>query len=393
MKIAFTIFILSLPSFFQITSPSSSKNIDCPIEKYKNESIDASTTLNDCIDNAEKGAVIEIPPGKYKISQQLKIRSSITIKTKVIRGSAPCSHKAEESCAVLLVGMLPSSESGKMPIEIEGHNVVLQSLIIQGGVDRSKVWEKRICLNDIHRPLAGGIRVKGDSFHMANVVLRNFSCYTALEVMAGVKGLSVTDSLIGPNGQHDTLMMWADGITVHDAASAVIQNNTFLDNTDVQLIFGGCTECIVKNNSFRHSSSFKRASFAELMLHAWSNTSGNFSGSVTSQNKIDCGRSRRCGYGIMIGGEPWYPAKTFGGTVSANKVSNAQLGINVDHLTGGMTIQGNSVTMSGGMANSDCGHRVWPAINVSKESRNFLTTDIKDEVNIETRGCLLNRNQ
>lgn len=385
-------FILS-NLFFSNQTPLSSNVICQNILNYRNKNVDSSKSLIECIHQTKPGGIINIPPGHYKIMNKIHIDRSVFIQSMYFDGKPACSPRLEANCAVLEVGSLPASSSflGGMPIEIEENNVSLHSLIIEGGGNRSKDWEKRICLDESIRPLAGGIRVKGNNFHMTNVVLRNFSCYTALEVTAGVKGLSVKDSLIGPNGQHDIRMMWADGITVHDAADAVIQNNAFLDNTDVQLIFGGCTGCIVSKNQFRHSSSFRHASFAELMIHAWSGTSGNFSGSLISQNDIDCGQSKRCGYGIMVGGEPWYPAKTFGGTVSANKVSNAQLGINVDQLTGVMTIQDNSVTMSGGIANSDCGRKNWPAINVSRQSRRFLTTDIRNPGAIATKGCLLNK--
>jgi hypothetical protein len=185
--------------------------------------------------------------------------------------------------------------------------------------------------------------------------------------------------------------MWADGVTIHDTSGAHVEGNHFRDNTDVQLVFGGCRGCTVKGNIFRHSAAFAHASFAELMLHSWPNTSGDFTGSITSQNNIDCNKARRCGYGIMIGGEPWYPARTFGGAVSNNRIANALLAMNVDQLTGPMTIIGNVITRSGGDANSDCGRKIWPAANISPSSLKLVQTDINDFASMSTAKCILLR--
>ncbi len=42
--------------------------------------------------------------------------------------------------------------------------------------------------------------------------------------------------------------MWADGLTVIDGVDDVIRDNVFRDNTDVQLVLGGCRRCTVTDN-------------------------------------------------------------------------------------------------------------------------------------------------
>ncbi len=42
--------------------------------------------------------------------------------------------------------------------------------------------------------------------------------------------------------------MWADGLTVIDGVDDVIRGNLFRDNTDVQLVLGGCRDCTVADN-------------------------------------------------------------------------------------------------------------------------------------------------
>lgn len=367
----------------------------CPgLEASRNREVDAAPILADCIAKTPVGAALQLSPGTYQLLTSLTIDRAVTIETKPLASGRACAKTIEANCAILSIGELAPSKAGRvMPIEITAPDVQLRSLIITGKTGRSDIWEKRICLDERSRPLGGGVRVKGRNFHMSDVLLKNMSCYTAMEAVAGADGLNIQNNMVGPNGQHDVPMMWADGITVHDAANAIVQKNIFLDNSDVQLIFGGCRNCTVRANIFRHSPLFKHASFAELMLHAWPHSSGDFSGSVTSGNDIDCNASRRCGYGIMIGGEPWYPAKTFGGSVSDNRISNARMGINVDRITGEMIVRNNAVIRSGGAAISDCGRRFWPAVNISPRSRGFLKTDIVEKSSIETRGCLLNRQE
>lgn len=353
---------------------------------------DASPVLALCLSQLPESATLNLPPGRYHLRTPLSIAQPVTIETKP-SARRSCQKGDSRYCAVLVVGKIaPQRTPGIMPVEIKAANVHLRSIAIMGSQDRGEDWEKRICLDERLRPLGGGIRVRGSGFRMENVLLKNASCYTALEIMPLAKRPAIKNSIIGPNGRHGD-KMWADGVTIHDTTDAVIENNRFQDNTDVQLIFGGCRNCVVRRNTFRHSQAFIHASFAELMLHSWPNTSGDFSGSTISQNDIDCGLARRCGFGIMIGGEPWYPARTFGGLVWGNQIANALLGLNVDRLTGNMTIMKNIVTNSGGISKSDCGTKAWPSVNISPASIPFARTDARKHGSMDTARCLLLRQE
>ena len=55
---------------------------------------------------------------------------------------------------------------------------------------------------------------------------------------------------------------------------------TVIDNTDVDLIFGGCRNCMISDNKISHTDDFSGSSFAALMIHAWPSTSGDFTGST-----------------------------------------------------------------------------------------------------------------
>ena len=353
---------------------------------------DASPPIVACISQLPDYSTLRLPPGNYHLRTPLIVSRPIAIETDASQPAVACSKGESAGCAVFVLDEMPmQSAQGVMPIEIIAPNVTLRSVAVIGSNARSLDWQKQVCLNDSTRSLGGGIRVRGSGFRLEDALIRNVSCYSALEIVVSAKHPSVLNSTIGPNGTHDVHQMWADGITIHDSSGAYVKNNEFLDNTDVQLVFGGCRNCIVEGNTFRHSAAFEHASFAELMLHAWPNTSGDFTGSITSLNDIDCNKARRCGYGIMIGGEPWYPARTFGGIVSNNRITNALLGLNVDRLTGPMTITGNVIRRSGGRANSDCGRKTWPAANISPSSLKLVRTDIIEFASMSTSRCILLR--
>ncbi|WP_287213577.1 right-handed parallel beta-helix repeat-containing protein [Sphingobium sp.] len=376
-----------------LSGPSglSSANTCQSMDLVKNKELDATPVIAECLANLKYTNILNLSPGIYQLLTPLVINKAVTIETTLASGGKNCSKNTGANCAVLAIGQMPPSTPNIMPIEVTAKNVHLRSMAVIGAGKRNVSWEQRICLDQHARPLGGGIRVKADQFQMTDVLLKNFSCYTALEIGKDVKGARLSGNVIGPNGNHMIRNMWSDGVTIHDSIGAVIKNNVFTNNTDVQLIFGGCVSCKIEGNVFNHSNLFSQASFAELMLHAWPGTSGNFTGSVISGNNIDCGTNRSCGYGIMIGGEPWYPSKAFGGTVKGNHVSNALMAINIDELTGPMNIQDNSVARSGGIANSDCGIKNWPDFNISESSIKFIIKKPKYYSSINTKKCLLGR--
>lgn len=353
---------------------------------------DASPSIMACISSLPNHATLRLPPGEYHLRTPLIVSRPVVIETEASKPAGACRKGDSTGCAVFLLDKMPKElVDDVMPIEITAPDVTLRAIAVIGSNSRSLDWQRQICLNDSTRPLGGGIRIQGSGFLLKDALIRNVSCYSALEIVASAENPSILGNTIGPNGTHDVHQMWADGITIHDTSAAHVEGNHFRDNTDVQLILGGCRDCIIKGNTFRHSAAFSHASFAELMLHAWPNTSGDFSGSTTSLNDIDCNKARRCGYGIMIGGEPWYPARTSGGTVSNNRVANALLGLNVDQLTGPMTIKGNVISRSGGIANSDCGRKIWPAANISPPSQKLVRTDIDTFSSMSTSKCILLR--
>lgn len=363
-----------------------------PMNMVKDSGKDATPAIADCLKRLEREGTLQLLPGTYQLLTPLVIDRPVTIETAPVASGQACSKFTGAYCAVLAIGQMPpQATAGVMPIEVAAQNVRFHSMAIIGPGNGYSPWGQRICLDPHTRPLGGGVRIRADSFQMTNVLLKDVGCYTAMEVSKAVKNVRISNNVIAENGNHKSNLMWSDGITIHDAVAAVVENNIFKDNTDVQLIFGGCQSCLIRDNKFYHSPNFSHASFAELMLHAWPTTSGNFAGSIISGNSINCGRSKRCGYGVMIGGEPWYSSKASGGMVTGNVIKNALMGLNVDRLTGKMAINDNVVARSGGIANSDCGKKIWPPINISPESKKFLVSNLKKYNSVKTGRCLIGR--
>jgi hypothetical protein len=363
------------------------------LDQQANGSRDAAAALVDCVEQLPVGGQLRLAPGVYRLERPITIDKAVTISTAGIADSAPgCADLPEGRCATILLDPQRSfAKARTMPVEVAADDVTLSHLIIRGaGVTPERRAE---CRTPALRPLGGGLRVSGSRFTLRKSVLRDVACYTALEIAGGASAPAIEDNVIGPNGDHSPGEIWSDGVTIHDSSHASIVGNLFIDNTDVQLIFGGCRDCRIERNRFRHSSAFSSGSFAELMLQAWPSTSGNYAGTVVRGNSIDCGQHRRCGYGIMVGSAPWYKGPASGGAIVGNDVSDAMIAINIDALTGPLEIHDNRVRNSGGRFPSDCGLKDWPAVNVAPTSRPYVRGDPSDleERSVSTAGCLLNR--
>jgi hypothetical protein len=359
------------------------------LQSFANSPTNAAGALTDCLQHLPTGAELSLRPGVYRLTSPILIDRPVTITTAGITSDAAGCADLAGRCATLVVDVPPRAGARAMPVEVRSDGVTFDHLVVQGG--GSTAERNSACLNPAFRPNSGGIRVSGSHFTMRKSLLRGFTCYSALEIMAA-EGPTLEGNVIGPNGQHMG-RLWSDGVTIHDSNHASVTDNLFVDNTDVQLIFGGCRSCTVENNRFRHSQAFSSASFAELMLQAWPSTSGDYSGTVVRGNSIDCGAERRCGYGIMIGSAPWYSGRMSGGSIASNDVANAMIGINIDALSGPVDVHGNVVRASGGRFPSDCGTKLWPPVNVGPTSRGFLHGDPAQagEGSVSTAHCLLNR--
>lgn len=362
------------------------------VTRFAGSTRDVGPALQACIDATPPGGRIALTPGRYLIATPVTIRRPLTLMTRGLSAtSQPCSAD-ERRCATLHLAIAETAVSkAVMPFNVDSNTVRLDHLVFAGMRQTNPRLSASRCASDAHRPMAGGVRITGDGVTIARSTFRDMACYTALEYGSGTDVAITGNEFIG-NGTHTVLLGWADGLTIHNATRFRITGNRFRDNTDVQLILGGCTGCTIADNRFRHGTAAVGGSFAELMLQAWPGvTSGDFTGTTTTRNDIDCGPMRRCGFGIMIGSAPWYQAPAFGGMVIANRVRQTMLALDVDRLTGPMMVGPNQLEGTPGTYPTNCGlRRIGTAMNVSPDSRYFLSSALPGASAISYRGCILN---
>ena len=177
----------------------------------------------------------------------------------------------EKRCAVLHFSIRPDGGAGAvMPFDINSSNVRLDRLIFEVARLSDPALTARRCSSDNERALAGGLRINGSENSIARSIFRNMGRYAALEYGGGHDVL-ISNNLFSSNGTHNIQSRWADGQTIHSGNGFQVTDNRFHDNTDVQLIFGGCINCTVNNNRFSHSARAGGRSFADLMLQGWPN--------------------------------------------------------------------------------------------------------------------------
>lgn len=354
---------------------------------------DAGPTLRACLAATPVAGRIALKPGRYLIASPFAIRRAVTLTTRAASTGAHRCSRDERQCAVLHLAIpLPAPPGTVMPVEVAGNGIRLDRLVFEGTRRTDPGLSARRCAVEAERPAGGGLRISGDDIAIRRSVFRDFACYTALEYGTGAD-VTVADNDFTGNGTHDASLRWADGLTIHTGLRFNVTGNRFRDNTDVQLIFGGCVDCVVARNTFSHGGSAAGGSFAELMLQAWPKaTSGDFTGTHVFDNDIDCGAMRRCGFGIMIGSTPWYDAPAFGGSVVGNRVRRAILALDVDRLTGPMTIDRNRLMPTTGVYPGNCGPQriAGIAANVSPDSRRFVRSEGWSHPTTYRSYCILN---
>ena len=321
------------------------------------------------------GGTLELPAGVYMITAQLTIRNPIAIATAGMATRAGNCAEYPGECAVLTADPALFVRGGMVSVEstsgVQFDHIMLDGNRAARGASGASVRCRGTDTNppspDNRYGFNASLSCESCSFtHSASV---NALCGTALEWKGGQA--VIEDSAFLDNGDHDTDLMWADGLTLLTSDGASVRRNTFADNTDIDLICGGGMGTMIEDNSIRHAN---RAAFAGLMLDNFSRPeiAGDFTGAVVSENTIDCGPSRLCDFGIQIGGHPWYLTRnTIGGTVTANTVRNVKQGIDVE---GGGTqaapvvLYGNTVDpISGEAPFRGCTHAVSP-LNISDDS-------------------------
>jgi len=333
---------------------------------------DASAAIQTCIDNTAAGEVLEIPAGVYRVDSQIVIQAApIVLRTEGKDTTMPRCALVNHDCAELKASTSFSDTAGILQIAQEGS--VVDHIVVNGNKsDRANTSSGQECAasNNVY---GYNIRMTCNHCTLTNSLTGNALCGTGCEVSGTGSNVVLWRNTIAFNGVHDAAGMWADGVTVHDYTDSTFAANEFVDNTDVDLIFGGCERCIIQENDIVHTQAFSGGSFAALMIHAWPQTSGNFNGSDTSRNLVDCGIDRRCGFGLYLGSDAWYVTDVFGGRVHHNVVRNAEQGVAIDDVFN-MVVFNNYVVNPASSTNASCGPKPTNDYTMGTRSTNVDTS-------------------
>lgn len=332
-----------------------------------NTELEASADLQACIDATPVGTVLSLPPGRLMIANTVRIDRTILVMTENRTESLPC-ELDDSACFQLRATANAYPTNGAGLLAITGANAAVINIIVDGNrTARVGSLAHQACVNG-NNGLGFVMSAVGNGISVHGVVAKNAVCGTGFHAMGN--GLRINKNLIAYNGVHDQNNLWADGMTVTETTGSQFVGNTFIDNTDVDFIFGGGKNTLITQNTVLHSDSFAGSSFAAIMLHSWPNgaSSGDYTGADVSSNNVDCGARRRCGIGLYLGAESWYSSPLFGGFVHDNRINNALAGFMIERASGLIRIKDNVVANSGGLTWTTQGDRLARAYNIPDAS-------------------------
>jgi hypothetical protein len=328
----------------------------------------ASAEIQQCINNTASGGTLDLPAGIYRITSELDLNQPITLRTAGTAGnSTGCLEQGGPPCAVFRADDNLSVPRGFVrPGAVTG--IAFDHIVLDGNrFARLGSAAAATC--------ASGSNGAGFNASTNGCTGCSFIASGSARALCGTgfewhgDQATITRSVFRENGDHNTQNMWSDGLTLLQSNGAQVSNSTFVDNSDVDLIFGGGTSAALTGNEVLHS---KQSSFAGLMLDNFNGgTSGDFTGTTVTGNTIVCGVPQ-CDYAIELGPHPWYlSANIIGGTVSGNTALNGKFDINCEGAgtqASPVTVTGNTFGTVAASANFQCGSRSTTAFNVSPDS-------------------------
>ncbi|MBN1770768.1 MAG: right-handed parallel beta-helix repeat-containing protein [Deltaproteobacteria bacterium] len=334
----------------------------CPeLAALRDTPSDSSAALQACIDRTPEGGTLELEPGRYSLAAQLRLDRAITLGTRGRAGTAACTADAAHGCAELF--LLPAFDA-RFGAFFATAAVTIDHLVLHGNRQNrggTHAHDQCSTLTDNAYGFNGTFQCSGCTFR--DGVSMYALCGTGFLVTGSATGVAIQRSTFAYNGLHTTRNMWADGLTVHDASDSDFSHNAFIDNTDIDLIFGGCRSCTIRNNTVTHTADAAGGSFAAIMIHKWPTTSGCYEDVDVSGNAVDCGPLRACGSGLYIASEGWYPETPYGtlvdgttsGLITGNTVVNAMNALYI--AARGLAIYGNGFLNAHGMSIPNSCHR------------------------------------
>ncbi len=293
-----------------------------------------SAAIQACLNR--KGTVVLFPghPG-YLIERGLKMGSN-TILTSSSRKATLAAH----------------STLGNQPILFaSGSDYTISEIIFDG-----KKYERDVfglCWDMAKRP--ANLEAHGKNFVIHHIDTVDAMCGSGFGVFGS--DFEIYSVYSAYNGRQlgewpNANFQWADGMTVVYCNNGHIHDNSFVDNTDFDLLFGGGPNCSVHHNTITHVSNFAFGGLNIGHMHTGAGWDGNHIGSNFFSNVVSS-RPNLLMYGLSVGSHPFtsnnpqavqvFNAGTFTGNVSRG----AQINLLVDGVNSGV-IRGNGFSEAQG---------------------------------------------
>jgi hypothetical protein len=333
--------------------------------------VPAGQALQTCIDQTPAGGTLALPPGTFAIDRQVVVWHPMVLSTELDAPAKTSCDAPSSPCATLRatpdLAFFADEWGGFFKVE-HTSDVAIDHIVFDG--NRQQRLGSAPALACAAADGSDGANVSiatCDDCTFTHSVSKNTLCGTALGWW-GTGGL-IAHNTFRDNGDHETNLMWADGLTLLAADETDVLDNRFVDNSDVALISGGAWGGVYAGNEIVQSG---QKAFAAFMLHSFEGTtSGNFVGLLIEGNTIDClgpSGQRMCNFGMNLGARAWDLSPTiFGGTVRSNSIANAGQGINVDgagYAQTPLVLQDNVVLGQPSSGSFSCGLRATSALNI-----------------------------
>ena len=286
----------------------------------------ASAAIQACVDQIGANGTLELPPGTYLMNSQLRFTFPFTLRTRGLAGStATCTQGAD--CATLKASPLLAEVFGILFVGGKGVSVerfILDHVTLDGNrAARLNGAARERCVAGDNRYGFNASIESCTSCSVTHSASVNAVCGTGL-AWSGSKA-TIERNIFANNGDNDTPYLWSDGLSVVLADDSSIQENRFVDNSDVGFISFGSARTRILNNVVTQD---KVKAFAGFMLDSLQ--TGDFSDTKIAGNTVSCAPGK-CFFGVNIGPSPWYPQNkpVFGGRFEGNTISGGTIGLNI----------------------------------------------------------------
>lgn len=311
--------------------------------------IPATDAIQACIYATPTNGTLNLPAGTYLVTKAIQIDRAMTLRTAGVSNTDPQCGKSTP-CATLLADANFAGINGMLYIPFS-NNVNVDHIAVDGNRwARLNSQNAKNCSTASVGGFVGSLYgynaqvINCTNCSLTNSYSARALCGTAMEWNG--TSAKIDNNTFLSNGQHEKALMWADGLTIHDASDSVITNNTIIDSSDVGLILGKLVRSYVKSNMVLQQ---RAKTFAAFMISSFGSPAlGDFTGADLSSNYISCNPGT-CFYAVNLGGHAWNGAEAYigGGTFANNTIIGGVIGLNVDGVGVGKpltTISGNSIT-------------------------------------------------